>query len=222
MMLTWMCDLTDLFVAGNTDAIIASEIKLEDQGRGSQQLITFHYKANEFRQRLTSLESAYKPGLPTTNDWIYEACRIVSLIYVTALIDRSPFSMAARSRRFVSAPSSSSIDHAQAIGLGSAPSPVEALVEVLKNTITTNIWGDMAGVFYWVCAVGAAAARVPTETGDHFGSSLVDEHQYLVMHGTRAMTILVYEHPTPVIMAQTKLLKIQGIIGSHDFKSDND
>ncbi|KAH7411925.1 hypothetical protein DE146DRAFT_258572 [Phaeosphaeria sp. MPI-PUGE-AT-0046c] len=217
--LIWMCDLTDLFVAGNKDAN-APEIKLEDQGRGSQRLITFHYKANDIRQRLTSLASAYKPGLDTTNDFVYEACRIVALIYVTALIDRSPFSVAARSSKFVSTPSSGSVAKARADRQGSATSPVEALVEVLKNTVTANIWGDMAGIFYWVCAVGAAAARTPAISDGHYRPSLSEERRYLDMHATRAMTILVFEHPTPVLMAQRKLLKIQSIIGSHISKSD--
>ena len=125
--LNWMANLTDLFIAGNTDATSASDIKLEDQGRGSQCLINFHYQATEIGRQLTSLDSAYKPDLETSDDWVYEACRIAALIYVTALIDRSPFFLAARSSWFRSSPSSGSVADAQANAQDSSSSLIEAL-----------------------------------------------------------------------------------------------
>lgn len=40
----------------------------------------------------------------------------------------------------------------------------------------------------------------------------------LIMNAMRATVILVSQHPTPLIMAQMKLYKIQELIGTHDAK----
>jgi hypothetical protein len=59
----------------------------------------------------------------------------VAIFYAQAIIEQEPFSKTA------------------------TMALIDKLYEALKNTYLANVWKDMAGVLYWVCAVGAAATR---------------------------------------------------------------
>jgi hypothetical protein len=211
-----MRDLTDFFLAIPGAQTNADGMKVEDDERGSLNLLEYRHKANETYANLASLPSAYVPDHITYQDWVYEACRITALIYTVAIIERVPFSVAASSSIFGNISSSEATKHSL------APSPAEALYEVLNRTDTSNVWKDMAGVFYWVCVVGAAAARTPTALDPHHQSPS-DHKKYqiwvrqcLVMHGARTLIILLFQHPMPIILAQQKLLKVQEVLASQD------
>jgi hypothetical protein len=213
-----MRDLTDLFLTSSVESTNSLGIKVEDDERGSRHILEFREKAKDIHDNLASLPSAYATGHVASQDWVYEACRIASLIYTVAIIGRVPFSVAARSCAFRNISTSDLTANSGPANQSLAASPAEALFEVLKLTDTANIWKDMAGVLYWVCAVGAAAAHTPFAIiEDHRPSAYQTwVQQCLVMHGFRAMNILLFEHPTPMIMAQQKLLRVQEVLAKEE------
>jgi hypothetical protein len=220
-----LCDMRDL-----TDLVIACEANPPVLHGGEADIsmcdddspIDYDDKVAEIRARLVSLPSAYTPGLPTSRDWLYEACRIVALIYTASIIYRVNFSMAAE-------PAHNPLISKAEIDIHPKPdnrltkfSLTAALHEVLQKTDTDNVWSDMAGVLYWVCAVGSAAARtsLPMDL-EHKKQSFEDIYtvwvrRWLTMYATRTMIVLVFQHPIPVILAQKKLLRVQEIVGARD------
>ncbi|EAT91356.2 hypothetical protein SNOG_01707 [Parastagonospora nodorum SN15] len=155
-------------------------------------------------------------GHSRSNDWVYEACRIAAVIYTNAIKNLSKIG-----------------DYDPSISAGccssrgdTAPSPTkslpEQLFEALQKTDLAGIWQDMAGVLYWVCVVGAAAAHTLAAAAANNASPSMEynpQQSYPVwvrrnldMHAFRTMAILVPQHPTPIIIAQKKLYRVQEVI----------
>jgi hypothetical protein len=203
-----MCDLTNNFISGNESV---HDIDTGCAGRRAPQL-SFAFKASEIHERLASLPSAHTPNIFITGDWVYEACRIAAIIYTTAIDICVPFSVAANNisstaRRATRTPKTQSVS-------------VELLLKALGRTDMANVWKNMSGVLYWVCAVGAAAARTPATIDIRrrpSNSTQIREARVrlcLIMHATRTMTVLMLEHPVPVLIAQQELLRVQELIAS--------
>jgi hypothetical protein len=216
-----MRDLTDLFIAHNRSLNTVLEVETDDDiDHVGPSILDYDVQVAEIRARLASLPSAYTPGLPVTNDWIYESCRIASIIYASAIIMRVPFSVAAEPGRSVILADAASLPNAVAGSPLMATRLTEALYEVIEKSNVGNVWGDMAGVLYWVTTVGAAAARTPTSINmsqtPHTRSEAYATwvRRCLIMFGTRTMILLIFQHPAAVIMAQKKLLKVQQLIGN--------
>lgn len=211
-------DLTDLFLDfyGSFDAAEQSD-SVGDAG-GSPTAQEYDTQIAEIRARLAGLPSAHTPGLPITNDWIYESCRIAAIIYASAIIMRAPFS-------FVSQPGCAVLLSDIAAITGTADPLAsrrlsDSLYEALEKSGTADIWGDMCGVLYFVAIVGAAAARVPmpspTQSSRHGNNShTLWVRRCLIMFATRTMIILIFQYPHAVISAQNKLIKVQEMIGTH-------
>jgi hypothetical protein len=208
-----MRDLTDLFLAYNKglDAVYDLETSEDSVPQG---ILASEYdtKVAGIRARLAALPSACAPGTPVTNDWVYESCRIASIIYASAIIMRVPFSVAAEPGR--------SVILADAASFNSSPTSnhscvrlTDALYEVLERSNMETVWGDMSGVLYWISLVGAAAARVPASINMSQYARARWVQRCLIMFATRVMIILIFQHPLPVIMAQKTLLKVQELIG---------
>lgn len=117
--------------------------------------------------------------------------------------------------------------------------PTETLVgklyKTLEHTDLDNIWKDMAGVLYWACAVGTAAARTPFVSSkarlnilSHGQQTdLVWVRRCLARHAARTMCILVPQHPTPMLLTHRRLYKVQELIrkigsGSQSARSSAD
>ena len=220
-LLSDMRDLTDLFVARHAgpDAIIDVETA-EDGILADISLQDYVTKIAEIRSRLVAMPAASIPGLPTTNDWLYESCRLAAIIYAGALLMRVPFSVAADPTRnpilfdAAALPGSLIGDHLYLNRL------TEPLFEALKRSDLTSVWGDLSGVLYWVALVGAVAARIPETIHMAQAPKSASEaravwiRRWLVMNSTRPLIYLVFQHPTPIIMAQKKLLRVQELISS--------
>jgi hypothetical protein len=209
-------DLTDLVLEQDLVSRTTTHIKEEDEERTSLFLQNYSKRVSGIHDRLASLPSAYSSGHEMSNDWVYEACRIAALIYTTAIASQVPFSVAADPSQYRDASNSNS----------TAGSDVtKGLLSVLQETDCANIWGDMAGVFYWVCAVGAAASRTPTAISASQQLPVRNKsdplwvRRCLVMHSMRAMFLLVFRHATPMIMAEKSLLRVQKFIGTYDVKT---
>lgn len=218
-----MRDLTDLFIAHHDSAGAVYDFESGLYTPSSPSPRRYHAKVQEIRTRLASLPSANTPGLPTSNDWVYEACRIASIIYVTAIKMRVPLSVAAASGpSLVLENERPPIRSAHGSGDESdsqSQSLVKLLYEVLERSNTEEIWGDMAGVLYWVSLIGAAASRnavslnmsmEPTRPREEAYSTWV--RRCFIMFATRAMIILIFQHPLPIILTQRKMLKVQELL----------
>jgi hypothetical protein len=176
----------------------------------------------EIRERLASLPSAYTPGLPISGDWVYESCRIASIIYASAIILRVPLSVAAEPGRSIILADSPLVQTGGSSGNNRASPPPrldEVLYEALERSNTEYVWGDMSGVLYWVSLVGAAAARTPISLKMSMEPSRPRSEAYstwvrrcFIMFATRAMIILIFQHPLPIILAQRKMLKVQELL----------
>lgn len=215
-----MRDLTDLFIAHSSDLETVLDVDEEASVSPTEPyLLDYDAKICEMRAKLASLPSAYTPGLPTTNDWIYEACRIAAIIYASAIIMRVPFSVAAEAgRNPILLDSASLMDPLDGARLLSTRL-TEALYEAMEKTNNGSVWDDMSGVYYWVAAVGAAAARTSVtictyqRPSSHSEAYATWVRRCLMMFATRAIIILMFQHPFPVLIAQKKLVKVQELIG---------
>jgi hypothetical protein len=203
-----MKELTDNFIALNAGVVSANDF--------GTPAMDYDSKTLAIRDRLASLPAAHILDLPTTHDWVYETCRIASLIYTTAIIQNVPFSVAADS--FQDPAILGSHPSTMLGGYPAAPRLTEALYEALIRTDVASIWNNMSGVLYWVCAVGAAAARTATTVNMSQMSRYREEayavwvRRCLIMTSTRTVIVLIFQHPMPLLMAQKRLLKVQDLI----------
>ncbi|KAF2083316.1 hypothetical protein K490DRAFT_69931 [Saccharata proteae CBS 121410] len=138
--------------------------------------------------RLYSLPSASSPNTPVHRDWIYESIRLLSLVYATALHRCLPFSIAYAQTTDPQSPSpspsvsssttststsepvsesenpkrsssSSSSNSNSNSSQTRTPSLIATLVSTLYKTDPHEMWGEMAGVLFFLSLVGAAAGR---------------------------------------------------------------
>lgn len=176
-------------------------------------------KLSEIRRRIDSLPSAQTQGLLTSNDWIYEACRIAAVIYTQAIALRVPFSYAAEMAYDITRETNRLASEPPSL----ATSLIAALYKVLGRTNTDELWGSLSGVLFWVTIVGAAAAsRDIVGDNPQLPTLAIDEDSKrtrptLRMLSTRTMIMLVLQHPVSIIMGQTKLLQIQELLNSGDY-----
>lgn len=216
-----MRELTNMFVAHNTALNTIYDIDTADTKHQSFPLDDYKVRVNEIRSRLVSQPSAHTPGLLISKDWIYETCRIAALIYTNAIAMGVPFSMAADPNSIESVEAPTPFAGRNRNAPSHTTHLTEALYETLQRTDINNVWKDMPGVLYWVSAVGAAAARIPStmnmaqQDKPEYKAYSVWVRRCLIMTATRTMIVLVFEHPTAIISAQKTLLKVQELIGSH-------
>ena len=207
-----MRDLTDLFISQEAASETVRDNCKIDMAYWEQRDAEYRSRVTVIRKRLTRLPSAHVPDLPTSNDWIFEACRITALIYTASIILHLPFSTAADPCRNPLVAESEAFNC-----LGSDASHVnthlsEVLFKALRRTAVADVWEKMSGVLYWVSTVGAAAAR--SSAGDDVDAKWVRRH--LVIYSTRTMVKLVFDHAKPIVLSQKKLLKIQQLISRPD------
>jgi hypothetical protein len=211
-----MRELTDLFI-NRIGSVAGSYIKEEevDERHGSYAIVEYGDKSLAIYRYVLSLPSAQEEGHPSSNDWVYEACRITAIIYTEAIVALEQFSKVGDINY-----SRGSFTSAHWSSRTCTKSLPEKLYEALEHTDIASVWGDMAGVLYWVCAVGAAAARTPVGSNSGSESIVCERQQYypvwvqrcLAMTATRTMIILVSKHPTPMVIAQRRLYEVQELI----------
>ncbi|KAF1979232.1 hypothetical protein BU23DRAFT_151034 [Bimuria novae-zelandiae CBS 107.79] len=128
-------DLTDLFLTYSDKLTCGVEEEQEfDEYQLRSLSADYDKKVAHFRTKLASIPSAYMAGLPSTNDWIYEACRITALIYTSAVMTCVPFSVAAH-------PEQNAIVHTVASNsenISNRPL-TDSLYEVLERTNTGDL-----------------------------------------------------------------------------------
>jgi len=134
-----MHELTHLFInSWNFD---------NDYAQLSSTAATFDNRMQQIYTRLLLCPSTDVHGAP---DWVYESCRLASLIYCRSIIQGVPFS---ESANIIHAPG----DNVSFPGV----TLIRALHDALLKTDKSDNWGPLYGVFMWICLVGGAAAWPP-------------------------------------------------------------
>jgi hypothetical protein len=134
------------------------------------------------QKHLNLLPSASVPGQEVSGDWIYELCRIASLLYAIPMLHCTLVSST----------------HAE-----TQQSPVESLYQALQQTDTASNWQKLAGVFYWISTVGAAVGNCTRgETDSQLHVNTTWPHRCLTMVSVRAMVMLIFQHPEVILQTQ--------------------
>lgn len=116
----------------------------DDKGTTRFDLQDDHLAVAIFKDVL-ALPSAALPNHRLSGDWIFECCRLLSLIYATAVIHRVPFSAATP----------------LAADISNTPRILLKLYAALRRTDLANCWGTMSGCLFWVTTVACPAAHLP-------------------------------------------------------------
>jgi hypothetical protein len=165
--------------------------------------------AAEIQERLFALPSAQTPGQPIAGDWVYESCRIASLIYTIAMVGCTPLPAAVHPlKRLSSATQASQADMLRQMA--------HELCTALQQCDMSDAWGDMAGVLYWATSIGAAAAYTPLPNNPQAAQDEVlhqsTAFKHLSLVSMRAMILLVFPFPVAIIQSQKILLSIQQLV----------
>ncbi|KAF2871522.1 hypothetical protein BDV95DRAFT_628708 [Massariosphaeria phaeospora] len=139
-----------------------------------------------------------------TPDWIYESCRLASLIYCRSIVQGVPLS------------DSANVLHARNSAADlSGITVLSALHNALDHTDRSSHWGDINGVFLWICLVGGAASWPSMQS--LYGE--VDEHQSaawarkcFALYAVKASLVHTFEHAGAVVDAQRTMLQVQNLI----------
>lgn len=128
------CRFTTLQLLRDTrDLVQTVEWEVQSATHDKAHILT---KRLYLRDKILYLPTAKDPGHDITNDYIYESCRIASLIIVRVIDTSLPI--------------------IEAVKGTDLPVLIKA---ALKRTDIVNAWGDMNGCLFWASTVGAAAAR---------------------------------------------------------------
>lgn len=77
-------------------------------------------------------------------DWVQESIRLAALIYTHAIIHHTTFTSAATALHPDPVAGNTTLIH--------------ALLTAVEHTDVAGCWGDLRGVFLWVCLIGGAAS----------------------------------------------------------------
>jgi len=213
-----MRDLTDLFLAHHNEMDSVQDIDSTiPRFNSAPSPYEYEQRVTDIQARLAAMPSAYCPGLPVSNDWVYESCRIAAIIYTTAIVLRVPFSSASDPTK--SPILSNAFSSSHSFGSQAPTRLTDILYQTLEKTPVRELWRLMSGTLYWVTAVGAAAARTPVTLDVSAKPRLRDDEfalwvrRCLIMFSTRTMVILNFQYAEPVLKTQKKLLRVQELIG---------
>ncbi|KAF2707896.1 hypothetical protein K504DRAFT_383318 [Pleomassaria siparia CBS 279.74] len=161
------------------------------------------------QQIYTRLLLSSPPDDDLTTDWVYESCRIAALIYCRSIVQQVPL---ADSANVIHAPSPDT----NILGI----TVIQALHNALNKTDTRSCWGDMSGVFFWVCLVGGAGSCPSTKSvygeKDDGRVPAAWMRRGFVLHAVKSSTAYGYEHANAVVEAQRTMLQVQSLINSKD------
>jgi len=138
-------------------------------------------------------------------DWIYESCRLAALIYCRSIVQGVPLA------------ESADVMHARHSGAGnSGITTIQALHHALNNTDKSGHWGDMRGVFLWVCLVGGAGSW-PSEQSvygerDDGQQPSAWIRKTFSLYAVKCAMAIGAEHAGPVVEAQRTMLQVQSLI----------
>lgn len=137
--------------------------------------------------RILAKKPASLPGLPVSNDWVYESCRLAALIYCQIFCDRFPLSSTEAT-------------------IFSYMPLVHSLRDAIEKTDISDCWGDMAGVLFWCTLVGGRAMRPAIgchmvdgceERDDSYGKNECCR-RWITLLAVRLSVVLGFQYPDVV------------------------
>jgi len=139
--------------------------------------------------RLLAKPSASIPDLPTSNDWVYESCRLAALIFCHISFHRS-------------LPSDNS-------AISSQWPLIRDLCNAIAKTDTSDCWGSMSGSLYW-CTIIVLIAMRDESLG---GSGNKDENKrygtkWLRLLATRLSVVLGFQYPDAIIRTLRRSIRV--------------
>ncbi|KAI9728471.1 MAG: hypothetical protein M1828_003873 [Chrysothrix sp. TS-e1954] len=172
-------------------------------------LTTSNIDPIDIEQRCFSRHAVNAAEGLTDKDWVYEAIRLTSLIYSTALVNRCPFSIA----------------HDIASTKLGVTSIARLLVRAVQMTDSARLWQDMSGCFFWVMITGAASAS------GHYGQFArqvqtpadIICRKMLSLNCIRCMQMLACEHSDMISTSCRNMLAVQkSLADAWEMKSQPD
>ncbi|KAF2020236.1 hypothetical protein BU24DRAFT_135781 [Aaosphaeria arxii CBS 175.79] len=171
--------------------------------QASPELMSYDNSMQQIYTRLLYRPSSIESDV--TPDWTYESIRLASLIYCRSIVQRLPFS------------ESGNMIHAQRYTTNNTSiSVICALRQALDNTDRYRYWGEMNGVFLWICLVGGAA------TSSHQPGMMFDQDERqsnaawtrkcFSLYALRGALGCGLEHAGAVVEAQRTMLQVQSLI----------
>jgi hypothetical protein len=135
-------------------------------------------------------------------DWTYESCRIAALIFCRSIIHGTSLADSAKSL-YPRNPARESAD----------TSLLEALYAAVMQTDTSGCWGDMRGVFLWVCLVGGAASWPSSRliSIQHEGPSPAQSwmRKYFALYSIKAAVSVPFDRAGSTIQALRTMLQVR-------------
>ncbi|KAH8723409.1 hypothetical protein GQ44DRAFT_741037 [Phaeosphaeriaceae sp. PMI808] len=147
---------------------------------------------------------AYHPtGGDMMPDWIYESCRLAAILYCSSIVHGSSL---AESGETIYA-------HSTSPDLPST-TLLSALNAAVMQTDTRSCWGDMRGVFLWVCLVGGAASWPQSqfssgEIGEEVSLSQLWARKYFALFTIRAAVSVPFDQTGNTIQALRTMLHVR-------------
>jgi hypothetical protein len=194
-----LCDMYDL----THTFILRWDYVSDAYAQSSSQLASYDAHMQQIYTRLLLRPPTDTQGTP---DWVYESCRLTALIYCRSIVQGIPLA------------DSANVMHVPRTGMAlSGTTMIMALHDALEHTNKTNNWGDLYGVFLWICLVGGAASWhsiVPPVYGQH------DEAQTAAAWRRKSFSLFAVktslacgcQESGATIEAQRRMLRAQSLI----------
>lgn len=141
------------------------------------------------------------PSLPDRNT--YEAIRLTTLLYSQSLCTRTPFSSLHHQQ------------HPQQQQNG-APPPHIPIKTALQKTNTSDCWGHLAGILFWIALVAGASANpgLLDET-DRVGEE-EDGRKWLAAVAVRCSIVLSFEFGGAMLGTLERLVRVEGLLAGRE------
>ena len=168
-----------------------------------------------FRDKIFALAPAVDKDFRDMHErYAYEALRLVSLIYAHALASRIPFSKAAIEITRTSRPTvfqrlAPSVPNPTLPGSNSIHIQIR---DALIRTDTTECWGHLAGVLFWITLVaGAAANPGPIANEERHGED-EDGRKWLAAIAVRCSIVLSFEYGSAMMETLKRMVGIEAVL----------
>jgi len=134
----------------------------------------------------------------TMPDWVYESCRLTALIYCRSIVHGTSLADSAQTI------------HAQNTRI----TLLSALHAAMMQTDSRNCWGDMRGVFLWVCLVGGAASWPPSrrpsvELGGELSPAQAWARKCFALHALRTAVSVPFDQAGTMVEGLRTMLQVR-------------
>ena len=155
-----------------------------------------HY-CRQIYERLLHPSSAQNSSTP---DWIHRSVRLAALIYTDAILHRTTFAVFTKRAYEDTTTSNTTL--------------LCTLLHSMEHTDTNNCWGNMRGVFLWVCLMGGAASWATGEAQDlqQASPSTTWARKCFSLWAIKAVVSTGFEHAEGMLEALRTGLRVKSLL----------